>query len=171
MDDVVARPPEGSDLASQRFEFAVRIGELARLWRGQIDRCVRPLGLSFMQWQTLTQLARSDEDMVQKELAAMVGIEGPAMVGVLDRLVDADLVERRVAPHDRRANTVHLTAAGDRILDRAEVELRTLRDAMLAELSDQELDTCIRVFDRVSGEARCFDPDAGDPDTGETSKA
>ena len=165
MDDVVARPPDRPDLASQRFEFAVRIGELARLWRGQIDRCVRPLGLSFMQWQTLTQLARSNENMVQKELAAMVGMEGPAMVGVLDRLVHADLVERRVAPHDRRANTVHLTAAGDRILDRAELELRKLRDVLLAELSDQELDTCIRVFDRVSGEARGFDPDVG-----ETSK-
>ena len=171
MDDVVARPPDRPNLATQRFEFAVRIGELARLWRGQIDRCVRPLGLSFMQWQTLIQLARSDKDMVQKDLAAMVGMEGPAMVGVLDRLIDADLVERRVASHDRRANTVHLTAAGDWILDRAEIELRKLRDVLLAELSDDELETCIRVFDRVSGEARSFDPDAGDPDTGETSKS
>jgi MarR family transcriptional regulator for hemolysin len=160
MDDIVARSPTTSELlATQRFEFAVKLGELARLWRAQIDRHLRPLSLSFMQWQTLTQLARADKDPVQKELAAIVGVEGPTMVGVLDRLVERDLVERRVAAHDRRANTVHLTDGGNAILGLAEVELHKLRDVLLADLSGEELDICIRVFGYVSVEARAFDPE------------
>jgi MarR family transcriptional regulator, transcriptional regulator for hemolysin len=159
MDDIVARPLPTAEQVAQRFEFAVKLGELARLWRGQIDRHLRPLGLSFMQWQTLTQLARADEDLVQKELAAVVGMEGPTMVGVLDRLVERDLVERHVAAHDRRANTVHLTDAGSEILRLAEVELHMLRDVLLADLSGEELDICVRVFGHVSAEARAFDPD------------
>jgi MarR family transcriptional regulator for hemolysin len=160
MDDIVARsPPTSESIAAQRFEFAVKLGELARLWRAQIDRHLRPLSLSFMQWQTLTQLARADKELVQKELAAIVGVEGPTMVGVLDRLVERDLVERRVAAHDRRANTVHLTDAGTEILRLAEVELHILRDVLLADLSGEELDICIRVFGHVSAEARAFDPE------------
>jgi MarR family transcriptional regulator for hemolysin len=159
MDDVVARSPLTSELTAQRFEFAVKLGELARLWRGQIDRHLRPLGLSFMQWQTLTQLARADEDLVQKDLAAAVGMEGPTMVGVLDRLVERDLVERRVAAHDRRANTVHLTDAGTKMLGLAEVELHKLRDVLLADLNGQDMEICIRVLGHVSAEARAFEPE------------
>lgn len=159
MNDIVARQPPTFEQVAQRFEFAVELGELARLWRGQIDRHLRPLGLSFMQWQTLIRLARVDQDLVQKELAAMVGMDGPTMVGVLDRLVERDLVERRVAAHDRRANTVHLTDAGIDILGLAEVELHKLRDVLLADLSGEDLDICIRVFGHVSAEARAFEPE------------
>ena len=159
MDDIVARPPPTTEQIAQRFEFAVKLGELARLWRGQIDRHLRPLDLSFLQWQTLTQLARADEYLVQKDLAAAVGMEGPTMVGVLDRLVERDLVKRRVAAHDRRANTVHLTDAGIEILRLAEAKLHELRDVLLADLSGEELDICIRVFGHVSVEARAFGPE------------
>jgi MarR family transcriptional regulator for hemolysin len=86
-------------------------------------------------------------------------MEGPTMVGVLDRLVERDLVERRVAAHDRRANTVHLTDAGTKMLGLAEVELHKLRDVLLADLNGQDMEICIRVLGHVSAEARAFEPE------------
>ncbi len=144
------------DDATLRQTFGYHIGEMARLWRGQIDRHVRPLGLSFMQWVTLLQLSRATDDVVQKDLAQAVGIEGPTMVGVLDRLVRAGLVERRVAAHDRRANTVHLTAAGRAILRAAEKNVGKLRDALLEGLSEAELRTTIAVLAHVAGRAKAM---------------
>ena len=152
--DTLAPDDNASDDGALRRTFAYHLGEVARLWRGQIDRQVRPLGLSFMQWLTLLQLSRADTDFVQKDLALAVGIEGPTMVGVLDRLVKAGLVERRVARHDRRANTVHLTDGGLRVLDDAERELRKLREVLLEGLSEAELETSSAVLARVGARAK-----------------
>ena len=129
--------------------FAVSLGDVARLWRGQIDRRLRPCGLSFMQWLTLSQLSRAGRDVVQKDLAALVSIEGPTMVGILDRLVGSGLVERRVSATDRRANTVHLTSGGHDKLDEIEGQLQALREDMLAGLSGSDLETGIRIFKHI----------------------
>ena len=154
--DTIVHDDAASDDATLRQTFGYHIGEMARLWRGQIDRHVRPLGLSFMQWVTLLQLSRATDDVVQKDLAQAVGIEGPTMVGVLDRLVRAGLVERRVAAHDRRANTVHLTAAGRAILRAADKEVGKLRDALLEGLSETELRTTIAVLAHVAERAKAM---------------
>ena len=154
--DMVVCDDDASDDATLRQTFGYHIGEMARLWRGQIDRHVRPLGLSFMQWVTLLQLSRATHDVVQKDLAQAVGIEGPTMVGVLDRLVRAGLVERRVAAHDRRANTVHLTAAGRAILLAADTEVGKLRDVLLEGLSEAELRTTIAVLGHVAERAKAM---------------
>ena len=153
--DMVVHDDASAD-ATLRQNFGYHIGEVARLWRGQIDGHVRPLGLSFMQWVTLLQLSRADDDVVQKDLAQAVGIEGPTMVGVLDRLVKAGLVERRVAAHDRRANTVHLTGDGHAILRAAGEEIGTLRDELLEGLSDAELRTAIAVLAHVGARAKAM---------------
>ena len=154
--DTIVHDDAASDDATLRQAFGYHIGEMARLWRGQIDRHVRPLGLSFMQWVTLLQLSRATDDVVQKDLAQAVGIEGPTMVGVLDRLVRAGLVERRVAAHDRRANTVHLTAAGRAILRAADKNVGKLRDALLEGLSEAELRTTITVLAHVAERAKAM---------------
>ncbi len=143
--------PEGED---PRRIFSRRLGEAARLWRGTLDRELRSVNLSLMQWLTLSQLAEAGLDLVQKELAARVGIEGPAMVGILDRLVSAGRVERRVAPNDRRANTVHLTPAGERALEAAEAALVRVRDVLLVDLDDQALREATVVLGRVVARAR-----------------
>ena len=134
--------------------FATALGEVARLWRGQIDRSLKPLGLSFMQWLTLSLLARLGDGMVQKDLASAVGIESPTMVGVLDRLVAAGLDERRVAPNDRRAKTVHLTRRGHALLAKSEVELRKLREALLHGLPGPDIEAGTRVLEHIAGRAR-----------------
>ena len=140
--------------AAQQRDFAYKLGEMARAWRGQVERELKPLGLSFVQWSTLTQVANADEALVQKTLALRVGIDGPTMVGVLDRLTKGVLVERRVSTHDRRANTVHLTPAGRQLLRSAETELRKLRKRLLKDFSVTELDDGISLFERVASPAR-----------------
>lgn len=140
--------------ADRLHSFAVSLGDVARLWRGQIDRRLRPSGLSFMQWLTLSQLSRAGAGVVQKDLAALVFIEGPTMVGILDRLVRFGLVERRVSLQDRRANTVHLTMSGHDKLDEVEGELRALREEMLAGLSGADLESGIRVLNHIAERAK-----------------
>lgn len=142
--------------ADRLFLFAMRFGETARLWRIQIDRRLRPLGISFPQWITLIRLARGGDGPVQKALARATGIDGPTMVGVLDRLVAAGLVERRVAAHDRRAKTVHLTPRGRAFLDEADRELAVLRATLLAGVPPATVARCTRLLETIAERAEAM---------------
>ncbi len=147
------RPHKTATSDDLRRDFSRRLGEVARLWRGVLDRELRAVDLSFMQWLTLSQLDAAEAEPVQKALAARVGIEGPAMVAILDRLVAGGLVERRVSITDRRANTVHLTRAGRDRLGVAERELQRVRDVLLEDLDDAELTQGIALLGRVANRA------------------
>ncbi len=133
--------------------FALKLGEMARMWRTLTARHLKPFGVSFTQWHTLLYLSLRDSDVVQRELALAIGVEEPALVGVLDRLVAAGLVERRVAAHDRRAKTVHMTAQARTLLAQADGELHKMRECLLAGLEVDELEACIAIFDRISRQA------------------
>ena len=139
---------------NRRKDFGYKVGEVARLWRGQIDRHLKPVGISFMQWSTLTQLSRAEGGLMQKELAQRVSIETPTMVGVLDRLVKGGLAKREVSSTDRRVNTVHLTDKGRDILQAAEVELNKLRVLLLSDFTDDELEAGMVMLSRIADRAR-----------------
>lgn len=134
-------------------DFGHKFGDMGRLWRTEMHRRLKAVGLSFVQWSALRYLAQDGDAMVQKDLALAVGIEGPTMVGVLDRMVAMGLVERREASHDRRFKTVHLTAKAETLLGRAEAELRVLRQDMLQGIAEADLRTAIRVFDTIAQRA------------------
>ena len=69
--------------------------------------------------------------MRQGTLAEYVGIEGPSLVRLLDQLCAAGLARRDEDPHDRRAKTISLTAAGRAVTAKMEEDLRTLRAQVL----------------------------------------
>lgn len=134
---------------SQREHFGQLLGETARAWRAALDRRLRPVGLSGARWLVLLHLARADAPLSQKELADRIGIEGPTLVGLLDRMVQDGWVERRPSGSDRRSNTVHLTGAARRAIRRIEATAAALREELLSGVSEEELDVCARVLARI----------------------
>ena len=136
--------------------FAVRLANFGRMMRTQLDRRLRKFGISYVQWSTIRHLTQEGDGIVQKQLAGAVGIEGPTMVGVLDRLVGAGLVERREAEHDRRYKTVHLTARGRALMDEAELELAEFRRDLLQGLPESDLEVAARVFDHMTRRAEAL---------------
>ncbi len=125
------------------------LGLIARRWRLRLDDRLSAFGLTEAQWMTLLQLARGGEGRTQKELAARVNVEGPTLVRTLDRLEHEGLVERRPAMDDRRAKAVYLTPKAAPILRMIEDTAAAVRAELLVDVSDADLDTCLRVFDRL----------------------
>ena len=87
--------------------------------------------------------------MQQKELARTMGIEGPSLVRLLDNLSEKKLIERRADPSDRRSKTIHLTAQAQPLLEELDQYAREVRSELFAEISDADLQTCVRVFERI----------------------
>lgn len=120
-------------------EFSLLLGEVQRTWRGKLDERLRPLGLSQAKWVALLHLSRSPQAIGQSELASRIGIEGPTLVGLLDRLAKDGYVERRASPSDRRVKLVHLSPKGEQVLQQIKPITSELRAELLGRFTDAQL--------------------------------
>lgn len=97
----------------------------------------------------LVYLGRSGGGITQNELAALIGIGGPSLVRLLDRLVATGLIERRVDAKDKRVKRLALTDEGQALAQRIETVLDDLRATVFAGVSAEDIDACLRVFDHM----------------------
>ena len=75
--------------------------DVARLMRKRFEQNARGLGLTRSQCSVLAHLARN-EGIQQGGLAEILEVEPITLTRILDRLEEAELVERRAHPTDRR---------------------------------------------------------------------
>jgi MarR family transcriptional regulator for hemolysin len=127
-------------------DFTLTLVKVARLYRQGVDEALSGLGLSDALALPVVLLGRRPEGMRQNLLADELGVEGPSLVRLLDRLVENGLVERREDPADRRAKIVHLTEEG-RVHSRdASRALDRYRSTLLDEVSEAEVDAARRLL-------------------------
>lgn len=121
----------------ERFSAAVH--STARGWRLLIDKQLKHLGIGQAGWMTIAMIAKSREAMSQRALADMVGVEGPSMVSMLDRLEREGLVTRAPSPTDRRVKLVHLTDAGTTLYQQVREQASAVRLALLGDIDPVQL--------------------------------
>jgi MarR family transcriptional regulator, transcriptional regulator for hemolysin len=126
--------------------FGPLLAEVSRLWRLRLDERLRPLGLSQAKWVALYRLARLPTAPTQAELAMQLGVEGPTVARLVDRLEAADYVSRRPSPLDGRVKVIHLTAKARAEAARIDRVAQGLRTELLAELDPDALEAATRVL-------------------------
>jgi MarR family transcriptional regulator, transcriptional regulator for hemolysin len=139
-------PPKISELGLVLFGTA-------RAWRTRLDQRLRPLGLSQGKWRTLIHLSQGGNRLTQKEIAKRMGIEGATLAGLLDRLENDGWVERRDSAEDRRCKTVHLQRRSKAVLDKIFNTAHDLRAELIEDISQRDLETCIRVLSKIRDKA------------------
>lgn len=122
---------------------------LARHYRLGVDGALTGLGLSDALALPVVLLGRRPDGVRQNVLADELGVEGPSLVRLLDKLVKDGLVERWEDPSDRRAKTVHLTQAGRAHSERASEALDAFRANLLEGVSTADIQACLRVFEQM----------------------
>ena len=125
---------------SDRLEaLGLLIAGLSKAWREELDRRLRPLGLTRVQWQALLWLSRAGGTLVQRELSDLLEIGAPATVALVDRLERDGLATRSAVPGDRRRNAVGLTARARRLLTTIEATAGQLRREVMSGLTRDEI--------------------------------
>lgn len=122
---------------------------LSRAYRSVADSALSAYGLSQATAWPVILTGRLGDGVRQGALAEALGVEGPSLVRVLDQLVSAGLIERREDPHDRRARTIHLTPDGHALREQVEGVLVKLRREIFKDVSHEDLQACMRVFDTL----------------------
>lgn len=110
------------------------IHDLYRLIRQDFHRRVKHNGLTQEQWRALVHINRN-EGCSQATLAALMDIRPITLSRLLDKMEQADWVERRPDPSDRRA---------------IQLFIREKAQKMLVEMSIQALETRKKALDGLS---------------------
>ena len=124
------------------------IAETAHALRKAFDRRACGMGVTRAQWKVLFRLERQP-GLRQIELADMLDIEPITLSRIVDRLEEAELVERLADPADRRAWRLHVTARAQPLI----VKLRRVADEMISEafagIELKDIEITRQVFGRV----------------------
>lgn len=91
-----------------------RFVRLNRRIEAQVTQRLKAIGLSVPQFDLLSTLTER-EGISQSELAERLYVTKGNVSGLVDRLVQAGLVERRAIIGDRRSYALHLTSEGRRL--------------------------------------------------------
>ena len=113
----------------QAYNAVYKLTELALL----------PHGLSLSQLHVLSVLKGAGGSLTTGEISRAIVRQSQTMTGVVDRLEEAELVERVYDRRDRRKVWVRLTEKGERKLEEAFPVANRLAEELSAVLTDQEL--------------------------------
>lgn len=113
---------EKNELIELEYIFPIINGKVSMAINRQIYREFRKVGLDITpeQWTVLSFLWRQD-GMSQQALCDATFKDKPSMTRLVDNLAKQGLVERRIAPKDRRSNLVFLTDKGRNIEEKANI--------------------------------------------------
>lgn len=107
------------------------LSDTARLMRRSFDARARAIGVTRPQWQVLSTLSRH-EGINQGGLADHLDVEPITVCRMVDRLQEAQLVERRADASDRRSWRLYLTPRAHDLL----AQLRPVADALIEDTLD-----------------------------------
>lgn len=151
---------ERSALAHEIWELNLRVHDRAMRLFGP---SAVPLDLTVQQLRVLNLVA-TEPGLTSQDLARQLAVSAPTASGLVDRLEEKGVLERRRDPDDRRLRRLHLTELGQRaaregdsLFDRALVsvlQLMTLDDMKALRRSSQIM---LDAFSRIA----VAHPDAG----------
>lgn len=124
------------------------VADVSHLMRRAFDERARSSGLSRPQWRVLTMLRRH-EGINQGGLADLVEVEPITLCRMVDRLQEAELVERRADPADRRAWRLHLTDKARALLEEMRPMAFSLFDDAMTGLDPAERSDLFRMLERI----------------------
>ena len=127
------------------FEFALCVKALQRELERGSNELMKPLGVTGPQADALVVIWLA-EPIALKDLGRLLIAEAGHPSRLVDRLVEAGLVERRSAADDRRRVELKLTAAGRRLARRVEKARQDLFNPSRPHVDEKRLAAATALF-------------------------
>ncbi|MEA9827277.1 MarR family transcriptional regulator [Xanthomonas campestris pv. raphani] len=133
-----------------RAQLSAGLLVASRQWQRLADQAFGEFGLSSACTGPLLTIGRSGGGIRQVALAQQLGMEGPSLVRLLDKLCAQALVRREADSSDRRANQLWLTEAGQALVGQIEARLVALRAEVFGALSDAEVEVVLKLWGLIA---------------------
>ncbi|MGB1905754.1 MAG: MarR family winged helix-turn-helix transcriptional regulator [Spongiibacter sp.] len=142
-----------SDATVSDEDAKIRLGfmihDSARLRRIVIDEIFKPLKVTRSQAWALAYLSRRD-GLTQSDLADDMDLGKVTLSGLIDRLEDVGMVERRPDPSDRRIKRIFITKEGRRVIKEMRVITLENNRQMLEDISLEEVVQTVEVLKKLN---------------------
>gem|GEM_PF-402718 len=148
---------EGEPVENELEDLGMRLFHLMGALRRYFARNLISHDLTFPQFMALCSLEHAEGKASRMgDLATATHQSAASMTGVVDRLLEQALVERRLDPADRRSVLVALTDEGARLLERVRADRIQAMEQLLRSLSAEErallYDILGKLLSELSGE-------------------
>jgi DNA-binding MarR family transcriptional regulator len=137
--------PERPAVTPARIWF--RFLRLHQRGHAAMSQRLRLLGLSIAQFDLLSTLTEA-EGITQRDLAERLYVTKGNVSGLVDRLVEAGLVDRRAIPGDRRSYALHLTDEGRKAAQAGMQVQQVFVNETVGRLKDVDLEYLDQVIGR-----------------------
>jgi MarR family transcriptional regulator, organic hydroperoxide resistance regulator len=127
------------------FELGLLIKAGQRDFERRANDAMRPLGLTGAQADAITVIGQAGP-LSLKELGELLIAEAGHPSRLVDRLVDAELVERRPAEDDRRRIVLSLTARGRRLEKRIQAAREEQLELGHALIGERDLEPALELL-------------------------
>jgi MarR family transcriptional regulator, transcriptional regulator for hemolysin len=128
------------------YALTVALQPTRQAWHQAATSVLAGTGLSVTVAMPVLLVSRLGDGVSQQPLAERLGVNPAALVRTLDQAEEAQLLERRVVPGNRRQRGLYLLPEGQRLAKRMESALRTLRAELLGDVPVADLEVAVRVL-------------------------
>ena len=148
---VAERPHDHKD----ELRLWLRLFTCKELIESEVRRRLRAsFDVTLPRFDLMAQLDRAPKGMTLGELSQRMMVSNGNVTGLVERLVEQGLMDRRPSEKDRRAQIVTLTAEGRRFFRAMARANGGWIGEMLAELSQTDIETLLRLLGRTKASAR-----------------
>lgn len=103
-----------------------------------------------VQSQALSYLYRHrEEEVTQRDLERALQLKPSTINGIVERLLEKDYISRCPSPTDGRCRLLHLTQAGEEMVDSFRAALDRTDRAVLADLTEEEQELLYGLLRRI----------------------
>jgi DNA-binding MarR family transcriptional regulator len=162
MDDVAALPLDAETKVSERpgdhkdeLRLWLRLFSCKMLIESEIRRRLRDtFDVTLPRFDLMAQLLKAPTSMKLGELSQRLMVSNGNITGLVDRLVEQGLLDRKTSPNDRRAQLVKLTPEGRKTFRTMANEHETWIADIFADLSPSEIKTLMQLLAKVKTSTR-----------------
>ncbi|MFB5641502.1 MarR family winged helix-turn-helix transcriptional regulator [Kluyvera ascorbata] len=134
---------------NRQLSFSHLLYLTAHHWRLAVNRRLKDLGMSQATWVAVASIARNEQPLSQSELAQELGVESATVVPLINRLVEAGLVERVLTERDKRKRLLVATPKGLELYHQVKAVADKLREEILTVITPEEQEITQRVLTRL----------------------
>lgn len=138
-----------SPMDNRQLSFSHLLYLTAHHWRLAVNRRLKDLGMSQATWVAVASIARNEQPLSQSELAQELGVESATVVPLINRLVEAGLVERVLTERDKRKRLLVATPKGLELYHQVKAVADKLREEILTVITPEEQEITQRVLTRL----------------------
>ncbi len=142
----------------EKAPLGYKFKRINEMFKARMNEDMKRSGVTFSQNEILFYLMKNkDHDVNQQELCRALQVAHPTVIGLINRMEEKGLVERKVDPSNRRNRYIALTEKAGQFLLQTR-ELRCRNDQLIVRnMSEEEKETLnellTRVYDNMQDDA------------------